>query len=150
MKTHDIKIRKATRKDTDACISLCKTSRSIRRPKHDLWEKHIQQCIKNNRCLVVTHEKEAIWFVVRWQLRDKIHLQDMFIQENYRRMWIWQKMINKVIQIAKKAWYEEIISDCDIDNYTSINFHKKNWFQKTWRIKWHREWVDSYTFAKKI
>lgn len=146
-----IQIKRAKKKDGNICINLSKESRPTRRENNQyLGTKHIQECIKNKRAIIVIQDKDIIGFAIRGQLRNKIHLQDIFIKKEFRRAGIGQKIFKKIEKIGQKQWFEEIISDCDIDNQTSINFHKKNWFTQTWVIKNHRDWIDSYTFAKRI
>lgn len=147
----NVKIKTAKKKDGDICVNLSKESRPTRRIDNELlWSKHIQECIKNKRGIIATQDKNIIGFAIRGQVRNKIHLQDIFVKEDFRRAWIGQKIFNKIEKIAQKQWFKEIISDCDIDNQTSINFHKKNGFTQTWVIKNHRDWIDSYTFVKNI
>lgn len=146
-----IKIVKADNQDIQRCIELSQQSRPTRRPGNEkLWAKHMEECVQNHRALIAKDNEDTIGFAVRWILRNKIHLQDIFVVDTYRRLWIGQKLFDEIQNIAKGQWYKEIISDCDIDNEVSIQFHKKNGFTLTGTIQWHRDWIDSYTFIKKL
>jgi len=146
-----IQIVRADNQDAQQCIKLSQQSRPTRRPGNEkLWAKHMEECIQNHRAVVAKDGKTIIGFAIWWLLRNKIHLQDIFVTEPYRRVWIGQKLFNEIQNIAESQWYKEIISDCDIDNQISIQFHKKNGFIQTGTIHWHRDSIDSYTFVKKL
>lgn len=144
-------IARANNQDAQQCVNLSQQSRPTRRPgNEELWAKHIQECVQNGRAVLAKDNETIVGFAIRWLLRNKVHLQDIFVINAYRRLWIGQKLFDEIQNIAKSQWYKEIISDCDIDNEVSIKFHKKNGFTQTGTIQWHRDWIDSYTFAKKL
>jgi len=145
------KIRLAEKKETADCIKMSRTSWP------DWWRKnersgkrHIAECVEAKRCLVAESDREIIAFVVWGNLWSKIHLQDIFVKEKYRRSGIGKSLIEKAIEIAKKNGHREIISDCDVGNKASVFFHLKNGFKKCGYIKnnWGSE--SSYVFSREI
>src|SRR3989344_2412268 len=125
------KIRTATNTDTIACINLSKMSWPTWWSKNErLGKKHIESCVKEKRCLIAITNSDVIGFLVWGNLWNKIHLQDLFVKEEYRKTWIGTKLIEQVIKIAKKGGFKEIISDSDISNKKSIDFHLKGGFKK--------------------
>jgi ribosomal protein S18 acetylase RimI-like enzyme len=100
--------------------------------------------------LVVIKDDETIGFLVWWKLWNKIHIQDIFIKEQYRKDWIATQLMQKVIEIGKKQWFKEIVSDCDTSNALAIKFHLNCGFIKNGLIKKNWDNEDSYTFVMKI
>lgn len=145
------KIRIGKNSDTKYCINLSKTSWPNWWAKNEeLGKKHIQNCVKEKRCLVATSNKEIIAFLIWGNLWNKIHIQDIFVKENYRKIGIGTKLIEETIKIAKKRGFKEVISDCDKSNKNSITLHLKNGFKKCGIIKNNWDGEDSYVFSKKI
>jgi ribosomal protein S18 acetylase RimI-like enzyme len=141
----------ANNKNMADCINLSKASWPQWRSNNEkLGKKHIKDCIKGKRCLVVIQNKEIIAFLVWGTLWNKIHIQDVFVKEKYRKNAIATELMQRVIKIGKKQGFKEIISDADVSNKPAINFHMKCGFQKSGLIKNNWDNEDSYTFSMKI
>jgi len=144
-------IKIANKKDTNGCIKLSEDSWPEWWAKNEtLGKKHIRECVKGKRCLIATANKEIVGFFVWGNLWNKIHIQGIFVKENYRKAGIATKFLEKATRIAEKQGFKEVISDCDISNKKSISFHLKNGFKKSGLIKKHWDNEDSYVFSKKI
>jgi ribosomal protein S18 acetylase RimI-like enzyme len=107
----------ADNKNTADCINLSKTSWPKWWKNNEiLGKRHIKDCIQGKRCLIVKRDDAIIAFIVRGLLRNKIHIQDIFVQEEYRKDGIATELIQKVIKIAQKQGFKEIMSDTDVSN----------------------------------
>jgi len=145
------KIRIARKKEAASCIKMSKTSWPDWWSKNgELGKKHIKDCIEGKRCLVAISDLEVIAFIVWGTLWNKIHLQDIFVREGYRRSGIGKSLVKNAIEIGKKRGYKEVASDCDVSNKASINLHLKSGFKKCGYIKnnWGNE--SSYVFSMDI
>ncbi len=145
------RIRIANEGDTIACINLSRASWPSWWHKNEmLGKRHIESCVKGKRCLVAVADNKIIAYVVWGDLWNKIHLQDIFVKEGYRKTGVGTKLIEQIIKIAKKRGFKEIMSDCDVSNKMSIAFHLKIGFKKCGIIKKNWDNEDSYVFSKKI
>lgn len=144
-------IRVANKKDEIDCINLSKISWPNWWSKNEkLGKEHIRICIKEKRCLVALKDGETIGFLVWGDLWNKIHLQDIFVKERYRRKGIGTKLINQTIKISKNRGFREIVSDCDTNNKISVAFHLSSNFKKCGFIKKNWDNDDSYVFSKSL
>ena len=143
------KIKMANKKDADGCIYLSKCS-TWWADNEVLGERHIKKCVEQERCLVVVANDHIIGFLMWGELWNKIHLEDIFIQQEYRRLGIASQLIKEISKIAKERGFLEIMSDCDISNKQSIHLHLKNGFEECGYIKNNWDNEDSYVFSKKI
>ncbi len=145
------KIKIADKKDTIACINLSKASwPSWWRENEILGKRHISNCVRGKRCLVAIINNNIIAYAVWGDLWNKIHLQDIFVKEGYRKTGVGTKLIEQIIKIARKRGFKEIMSDCDVSNKMSIAFHLKIGFKKCGIIKNNWDNEDSYVFSRKI
>jgi len=150
MKTaYELKI--ANKKDAVRCINLSKTSWP------DWWsinekagKMHIRKCIEQKNALVATKNLEVIAFLVWGTIWNKIHVQDIFVKEKYRKAGIGTKLMEFAIQTARKEGFKEVVSDCDVSNKMAISFHLNNGFKKCGYIKNNWDNEDSFVFSKKI
>lgn len=145
------KIRAAARKEAADCIDLSKASwPDWWRKNKESGKRHINDCVIGKRCLVATIDRKIVAFAVWGNLWNKVHLQDIFVKEEYRRSGIGKNLIEKALETAKENGYKEVVSDCDVSNKASICFHLKNGFKKCGYIRnnWGNE--SSYVFSKKI
>jgi len=144
-------LRIANEKDANDCIELSQNSWPDWRAKNkQLGINHIRDCIWGGRCLVVSENNEVIAFLVWGQLRNKIHIQDIFVKERYRKEWIATILMQEAIRIAKDQWFKEVMSDCDVSNKLAIIFHLKFGFKKCGHIKNNWDDEDSHVFSLKI
>ena len=85
-KTEKHTIRLAGNKDTTDCIHLSKLSWPSRWRNNDkLGKQHIKDCVQGKRCLVAVKDSEIIAFLVWGTLWNKVHIQDIFVKEEYRK-----------------------------------------------------------------
>lgn len=151
MKKITYKIKLAGKKETAECIKMSRISwPDWWRDNERSGKKHIEDCVEAKRCLVAETDRGIIAFIIWGNLWNKIHLQDIFVKEKYRRSGIGKNLIEKAIEIAKKNGQKEVISDCDVGNKASVFLHLKNGFKKCGYIKnnWGNE--NSYVFSRKI
>jgi len=145
------KIRTANKKDLIDCICLSKTSWSGWWSKNErLGVRYIKDCINGKRCLVVLINHVVIAFLVWETFWNKIHFQDIFVKDKYRRIGLATRLLKKATKIAKEQGFKEIMSDCDVSNKVAISFHLRNGFKKCGYIKNYWDNDSSYFFSKKI
>ncbi len=145
------KIRTANKKDAIDCIYLSKTSWSGWWSRNEkLGTKYIKDCINGKMCLVVLINHEIIAILVWGTFWNKIHFQDIFVKDKYRRIGLATRLLKKATEIAKKQGFKEIMSDCDASNKIAISFHLRNGFKKCGYIKNYWDNENSYVFSKKI
>ena len=153
MKTQRIsyKIRIANKKDVIDCIYLSKASWPGWWSKNEiLGARYIKDCINGKRCLAALINHEVIAFLIWGTLWNKIHLQDIFVKNKYRKISLATRLLEKTTEIAKKQSFKEIMSDCDVSNKIAISFHLRNGFKKCGYIKNYWDNDNSYVFSKKI
>lgn len=147
----DCKIRIAGKREAKSCINMSKTSWPDWWSKNgELGKRHIKDCVEGKRCLVAIIDLEIVAFIIWGTLWNKIHLQDIFVKEKYRRSGIGKSLVKKTIEIGKKGGYREVTSDCDVSNKASIRLHLKSGFKKCGYIEnnWGNE--SSYVFSMDI
>ena len=144
-------IRLANKKDTNKCVSLSKNSWPTWWKNNErLGKKHIEDGINGKRCLVAISNNKIIGFCIWGIIWNKIHLQDIFVKEKYRKEGIATKLVKTMEEIAKKRGFKEIVSDTDFNNLKAISFHLKNGFKKVGVIKSNWDDIDSYVFSRKL
>ena len=145
------RIRLANDNDLASCIDLSRASwPSWWSRNAALGKKHVRDCIQQQRCLVVTINNEIIAFLVWGTLWNKIHLQDIFVKDKYRKSGYGTKLIKLAVKMSREKGFKEVISDTDISNKRSIAFHLRNGFKKSGYIRKNWDNEDSVVFSKKI
>lgn len=112
--------------------------------------RHIRERILEKRCLIVIVDNRVIAFLVWGSLWNKIHLEDIFVDTNFRRRGLAMALVERAIAIAKKQGYREVMSDCDTSNTVSVKFHKRLGFRQCGTIAKNWDDEDSVVFFKKI
>jgi len=80
---------------------------------------------KNNT--FVAFNQDIVCGYISFKKQDwKNYLWAMYIDKNYRNLWIWSKLIKKLIKYFKN---ENIYLTVAIYNENAINFYKKHWFE---------------------
>ncbi|NLO09516.1 MAG: GNAT family N-acetyltransferase [Clostridiales bacterium] len=63
-----------------------------------------------------------------------VYIEGIYVDDNYRRKGIAQKLVKCVEDWGKDMGCSEIASDCELDNNLSINFHKSIGFEEANRL----------------
>ena len=147
----EIEIISWTKKDLTLCISFCKQSWS------EWWDnnyilatEHIERAITHQHILIAKKDGVGIGYLLRGILRNKLHIQDIFILPEYRNLHCGKSLLEQLISIGKEWRYDEIISDCDVSNADSLSFHLKCWFSCCWTIKEYWDEEDSHVLSLKL
>jgi ribosomal protein S18 acetylase RimI-like enzyme len=111
---------------------------------------HVKERIKEKRALVATVKEKIIGYALFGVIWSEMHLEDCFVEKEYRRMGIGSALLRKRIEIAKKLGFRKIISDCDVDNKVALKYHIRNGFKRCGYIKhlWGR--TDSYILSRDL
>ena len=113
-----------------------------------MGSRHIKLRIKEKNVLVVEANKKIVGYVVWGTLWNKIHIEDIFVEAEYRKRRLGTLLMGKAVETARKRGFKIAISDCGVGNIVSREFHMKNGFRDCGYIK--KEWrnEDSYVFEK--
>ena len=89
---------------------------------------------KENRAIIyICVEKEIcglIWFFENYYLNEKrIHINEFIVGEKYRRLGLGTKLINKVIEYAKKKMIKKIDLYVTANNINAVKFYKNKDFE---------------------
>jgi len=107
-----------------------------------------ESLMKINWYYIVIWEWKIVWsFSIIQFWNDVLMIQLLRIKPDYRRRWIWRKILNYINSIAKDLWYENILSTVLINNEISLQFHKNIWFKESGII--HFE-TDEIVFLKDV
>lgn len=94
--------------------------------------------------------KEIVAFLSWGTLWTKIHIEDIFVKEEYRKHGLGTTLMKKAMEIAKKRGFKEVTRYCGVGNKVSLKFHLADGFKKCGRIR--HEWgnEDSHIFSRKL
>lgn len=146
-----VTIRYATKDDFESILKLSEKSWPYWWSKnHRLGAEHIKQRIKEKGAFVAVADGKIIGYQIFGVIWSLLHLEDVFVEKNYRRIGIASEFLEKIVMKGEKEGFRKIISDTDIDNKISYKFHLKHGFKKVGYIKdlWGTE--DSFVFAKEL
>ncbi|WP_310602579.1 aminoglycoside 6'-N-acetyltransferase [Anaerosporobacter sp.] len=115
-----------------------------------LWPTHtIEEMLQERRDGLFSHEfiyyidDEAVGFMSLSIRSDYVegtdsspvgYLEGIYVKPNYRKQGIAKALVDYAKKWAKEQECTELASDCELDNETSILFHKQLGFQEQNRI----------------
>jgi len=148
---NEFKIRFAQREDLFSCVCLSRISWPIWWAKNGkAGREHIKNRIKGKTVLVAAKNREIVAFLSWGTLWTKIHIEDIFVKEKYRKHGLGTMLIKRAMEVAKKRGFKEATSDCGVSNKISLKFHLSDGFRKCGYIR--HEWgnEDSHIFLRKL
>ena len=108
-------------------------------PSTEEWIEIIKNSIKSDVYLVLIAEKnnKPIWFVLWWISKpafywnfDKLsELHKLYVKEEYRWEWIWDKLMEEFMKFSKENHVDRIEIFTFFDNDVN-KFYEKYWFEK--------------------
>ena len=136
-------ITKATINDLDQLVNLALL----------LWPHHTTEDLKEEFEPMLERENTAFFLIsangqpvgfAQCQLRQDYvegsksspvgYLEGIFVMEEYRDHGYARKLLQECEQWALSKGCREFASDCELDNTTSLKFHKKTGFEEAGRI----------------
>lgn len=148
---NEFKIRFARLDDLASCIRLSRTSWPEWWDRNEkAGKEHIKNRIKGKTVLVAIGAREVAAFLAWGTLWTKIHIEDIFVKEEYRKHGLGTMLIKRAMKVAKKRGFKEVTSDCGVANKISLKFHLRDGFRKCGYIR--HEWgnEDSHIFSRKL
>lgn len=125
------KVRHATSEDLSQLIPLLSQLTTVGYPSRSA----INPTIYNNIYVLYQEDKNTIVGTITVLIEPKIihnggsvaHVEDVVIDQNYRKMGLGKVLLDHAISIAKKERCYKVILDCDKDN---IGFYEKSSFKQ--------------------
>ncbi len=115
-----------------------------------LGAEHIKSRINARNTLVAVANGRVVGYMSYGVLWSLLHLEDIFVDPEYRRAGLGSEMLGRLIALGKRKRYRKIISDADTDNLVSYRFHISNGFKKVGYIKDLWGGKDSFVFAMSL
>lgn len=110
----------------------------------DLYNDFKEICDKNDQVCFLMYENEVpIGFIHASTRYDYVegsqdspvgYIEGIFVEETYRRNGFSKLLVAEVEKWAKAKGYKELASDCELENESSIAFHKGLEFAEANRI----------------
>jgi len=140
-------IRKATLKDLNEIINIENESFNI----HDRFSKEvIKYHIKKSHTYVYEYNKSIIAYLIYIPYKKSIRIYSIAVKKNYRNKKIATKLINHIINIAKKQRKKYLSLEVSVLNKIAINFYKKLGFKPIKQLKKYYHDSDGIKMIKTI
>lgn len=108
-------------------------------PLSQEWFNAIKNAIKSEDYLVLLVEdiKTVVWFLIAsvsvpafyWDFKKLSELHKMYVDENYRKRWIWDELMKRFMQFSKDKNADRMEIYTFFENEVNI-FYEKFWFEK--------------------
>lgn len=88
--------------------------------------------------IVVKNNNEIIWCVFVVDSGNEVILSRLWVLGTYRKRWIWDILVKKVIDLAKKRWIKKITLFVWEAKESLQKYYEKLWFElwntyRTWK-----------------
>lgn len=83
--------------------------------KYYFSQHYIKNRIKEETVYCIKDEDEVIAYITCLEHWNTIHIDDLYVDDKYRRKGLGTKLLNYVIFHSTHLGYETIYTDCDID-----------------------------------
>lgn len=115
------------------------------------FESHCKSFIKNKikekSIYICTNNKIIIGYLIFYKHFNNIHIEDLFVSNNYRNTQIASTLLNNLTLYAQTFKYISITAECDTENEIIINFNKKHNFTNIGLL--NNYWDKNVFFFKK-
>ncbi len=136
MKENALTIRKASAKDTALLYQLIKGLASYERRPDDVTcsEETLKHCLFERKiatAIIAEYNGEPIGYAIYYQAfasfaaKMDVHLEDIFIKEEYRGKGFGKEFFFKLQEIIRKDGYSDLEWSCLDWNTPSIEFYKR-------------------------
>jgi GNAT superfamily N-acetyltransferase len=75
------------------------------------------------KIIIAICDEENEEFFVHSESRNNPWLFWVFVNEEYRKKWIWKELVNRSIEYSKKCWFKYLFLDAS----SASKFYEKNW-----------------------
>lgn len=123
-------IKKASIQDLSELMDLAK----LLWPTSENLESEIRAFLEDQEaCIFVDYQNQPLGFVICKIRHDYVegtssdnvaYIEGLFVKEGYRGQKIAQNLVQNCASWSKEKGCKQMASDCDLQNTSSINFHK--------------------------
>ncbi|MCX7943644.1 MAG: ribosomal protein S18-alanine N-acetyltransferase [Deltaproteobacteria bacterium] len=125
--TNTIFFKRVTKNDIDDIVLI--ENESFKHP----WKKETFESELNNpysRFFIAKKENSPAGFIIYWDIPYEIHLINIAVRPQFRRMNIGSMLLGEMIKYAKDKKKHLITLEVRISNIGAINFYKKFGFKE--------------------
>ena len=143
-KMKNLNIRTAEKSDIDTLINLV--------PNNSSWNKNSfeqELKIKFSTIYLAELNNEIVACSVIWNLVDEIQLNQIVVNEKYRRKRIATELINYIIKLYKRN-YKKILLEVNENNLPAIKLYESLYFKTTGRRKKYYKDDDAILMERSI
>lgn len=83
----------------------------------------------NSRYYSAKYVRRVVGFIAVWDEKDVLHIVNIAVHPNYRRMGIGKKLIKFAIQLAKREGKREVYLEVRVSNVAAQMLYKKTGFE---------------------
>ena len=112
----------------------------------DFWNANILESeLKNNNSLyfVAKKENEILGFIGITKNIDFVEILNIVVKKDFRNKGIGNKLLQKIIEVAKKMKMQEIYLEVNEKNQNAIKLYEKNNFEKKGVRKRYYNGIDN-------
>lgn len=103
-----------------------------------------------SNCLVIEENNKIIGFITYSIIYERAEVIDIIIDEKERKKGYGNKLLSKVIEIAKENNCTNITMEVNVNNESAINLYKKNGFKIVSNRKNYYNDNDAYLMELKL
>lgn len=100
----------------------------------DFWNENIIKSELENPAssyiVAIDEKNEVVGYAGIWQPIDEAHITNIVIKKEKRGQKIGEKMLKKLIEIAKERKLNNITLEVNVNNIPAINLYKKYYFEQ--------------------
>jgi len=95
--------------------------------------------------LILEKNQKQIW-ILHWEIAEKwnfwnykkfSYLNYIYIEEDFRKLWYWERLCNDFFNWAKDKWSDRVIIEAIPENLDAIKLYQNLWFSthimKLWK-----------------
>lgn len=102
-----------------------------------------------NYFLIAEVEKQIAGYIVACpEKKDRLHIYSIAVKKHFRRKGIGEKLLKKLIKLAKKHGLKEVFLEVNVENTPAIKLYEKLGFKQTKRIKkYYSDGKDAFIYV---
>ena len=115
-----------------------------------LHDKYVFNLDEFSNCLVIEENNKIIGFITYSIIYERAEVIDIIIDEKERKKGYGNKLLSKVIEIAKESNCTNITMEVNVNNESAIKLYKKNGFKIVSNRKNYYNDNDAYLMELKL
>lgn len=97
---------------------------------YDVLKSELDNPLSTYIVAVSKDKKIVVGYAGVWQPADEVHITNIVTKKEFRNQKIASKMLEELIQIAKKRNLKDITLEVNVNNKIAINLYEQYHFQK--------------------